>query len=877
MHARVARTIPIVVALAVAAALVYVAWKFDESLPKVDRARRVPIEELVAPDPLTAEERAALASRAPMGTTIELDRGAWVQVAGKDGKVVQQYAAQRIDPQPGAAMRMEEPRAVFYLDDGRLATIRAAAGRVHVPNRALESGAFSGAVVVRMYRPDSRGKIDLAKDSPALILEADDLEFDQVLGSLACPGPFRLTTDMLTFDGDGLELLLTPDGKTIQRLSVDHPLGPIVIDRARASGGRTASVMGRAMYDATPVSFVEPQSGARPAPAAVPVPAPVRAAAPASAQFYRLDLHDDVEVLRYSATDRAWTRGDLLTAIFTLESDLVSKEIAAGPTPAQAPEPPQRAPMMGMYSQLAAASIAQAGGAAQPQGDLIVVRFTGQLLLEPAAPGQAVPANPTDMMVAIDGRVVEIATDKLMALRSKEIDIDLVGAKDGTTAPALLVARGDVEATDSLQTVWCGALRAKFAPDAQAAKSAAVDPVLGAAKVERVDATESVQIQLKDGARVFANSMVAFPEAKTADLAGPDVMLVRSGVLIEGLASVHVDEVARSAAAPGGGRARNWSLPLLAGQPTTRVDRPKAPEGVPLLDAAWGGGMSFVDRDKGGAVLDLDGKVKVRAQPEPDEFDALDAMSVHLEFDRTGGEEVRPRRLLAKGDARLENQKWASAARSGEPRLFQVKAETVDYDAVAGEANIPCAGSALIYVPPGSSQDSRVAQGRSRDALVPGGGVEGISRFRWGASMNLKRIVDDRYLMVMEQSVELVRSGPRKDDTLTMTCDRLEATMDRGAKDAAESGAFDLGGSAEIKRVRGQGRCFIRTAQYDVECESFDYDTVTQIAELTARPGRLVNVLPKGQGAPVRAASMVWDLASGRIQIRSGSGALGGS
>ena len=87
--------------------------------------------------------------------------------------------------------------------------------------------------------------------------------------------------------------------------------------------------------------------------------------------------------------------------------------------------------------------------------------------------------------------------------------------------------------------------------------------------------------------------------------------------------------------------------------------------------------------------------------------------------------------------------------------------------------------------------------------------------------------------------------------------------------------AFNLGGSSEVERVRGIGRCFIRTLDYDVECEEFDYNVVTQIAEMRARPGRLVNVLPKGQGTPLRAAAMTWDLQSGRIQIRSASGTIG--
>jgi hypothetical protein len=138
---------------------------------------------------------------------------------------------------------------------------------------------------------------------------------------------------------------------------------------------------------------------------------------------------------------------------------------------------------------------------------------------------------------------------------------------------------------------------------------------------------------------------------------------------------------------------------------------------------------------------------------------------------------------------------------------------------------------------------------------------------------------DGRHLMTMDGSVELVRAGPQAADTLTLTCDRIEALLDRPEAGDAASRArredFGLGGSAELLRVRGVGRCFVRTPQYDMECEEFDYDVRTQIAELRARPGRTVSVLGAGQVAPVRAAGVVWDLASGRIELRSASGTVG--
>ena len=898
MKVAVSRIVVIGISVVIAAGLLFAAWQFDLDLPISRRDRSAPIEDLVAPKPLTDTEREAAQQHRGGATTVQLDQGAWVQVAGKDGRVAQQYTAQKIDPQPGAFMSMTEPRTVFYMEDGRVATLRANSGRVHVPNRALESGTFNGDVVIRLYRPSPGAVVNLAKDSPAMILESEQLEFDQVLNQIGCRSVFRLTTDILTFDGEGLDLLLGSDGKSIERLTVDHPLGPIVIDRARQSRTRASAVpqqLAPKTILMTPVSM--PAEGRENAQAA---------AAPAPAErFYRLELHDDVEILRYSTVDRAWSKGDELVAIFTLKSDLVAKEMVMNPAPAGVPDPlafrGRTIPLglhLGIASHIAGAVIA---AAPEPQGDLLVVRFTGKLKMVPVAAGEKVPDSAQGMNVRIDGQDVELANQAGLALRAKDVDMDLVKDALGRTTPKLLVATGAVEATNVAQTLWCDALRAQFeSTQAGAAPRSAnaSDPALGPSEVTRVDADHGVQIQLKDGARVFADGMIAFPPKGLADLRGPGLSIIRGGVMIDAIPSLSVNDRNRTAESPGGGRARSWQTPIIAAELQGKIELPAALAAKPEMDAQWKGQMTFTDRAQNGAVLDLAKDVRIRAEPRPEEFDALDAQTVHLELDRRpsaggalatavqanaptpAGGDIRPRRLIATGDARMENQVWLNADRAGEPRLFQVRGQTIDYDAVTGEASVPSAGSVLVNVPEGGSLDPKAQQNRTRDQSVPGGGIEGISRFRWGSAMNLKRLVDEKFLMSMDQSVELVRAGPKKSDTLTLTCDRLEATLERRIENdsnlkAGTQPAFNLGGSSEVQRVRGIGRCFIRTPDYDVECEEFDYNVVTQIAEMRARPGRLVNVLPKGQGTPLRAAAMTWDLQSGRIQIRSGSGTIG--
>jgi len=851
---------------------------------------------------------------------VQIDEKAWVQVAGKDGRLAQQYMAEKFDPQPGAFMAMSEPRTVFYLEDGRVATLRARAGRVYVPNRALESGTFTGDVVIRVFRPAPGVAVDLAKDSPSLILESEQLDFDQVLGEIQCAMAFRLTTDVLTFDGAGLDLLLGRDGKSIERLTVEHPLGPIVIDRSRQNRARASARAAPAMVEMTPVSWrVESDSDSHAA-ASVPVATIAAQSASTAAQsaptvaqsaptaepstrFYRLELHDDVEVLRYTAQDRAWSKGDLLVAIFSLQSDLIAKEMVMNNAGDVLPMTLQSSmPQVGIAARIAQATLA---AAPEPVGDLLVIRFTGQLKMEPVGVDEKVPDSADGLKVQIDGKEVELANQVGLALRGEKIDIDLGKDLAGRTTPKLLIATGAVEATDVAQTLWCDTLRAEFVSTETNLQPRAAqdgDPPLGPSEVARVDAENGVQIQMKDGARVFAQGMTAFPPQGKSDLRGPDLVIIRSGVMIDSIPALAVDDRQRTAQSAGGGRARSWQSPIVAADQRGKIAVPSVPTAKVEMDAQWKGQMTYKDLGHNGATLDLSQDVRVRAEPRAEEYDALDAQTVHLEFDRrpapggalatavqstaataTGGE-VRLRRLIATGDARLENQLWTDAQRTGEPRLFQVRGQTINYDAVTGEASVPGAGSVLVNVPQGASSDPKAQQNRERDEKVPGGGLEGVSRFSWVSAMNLKPLVDGKFLMTMDRSVEVVRAGANPTDTMpltwTLTCDRLEATLQRQLEEIAPSAGataqvFSLGGSSEIQRVRGIGHCFIRTPQYDVECEEFDYNPVTQIAEMRARAGRLVNVLPKGQGTPLRASAMSWDLASGRIQIRAGSGSLG--
>ena len=142
----------------------------------------------------------------------------------------------------------------------------------------------------------------------------------------------------------------------------------------------------------------------------------------------------------------------------------------------------------------------------------------------------------------------------------------------------------------------------------------------------------------------------------------------------------------------------------------------------------------------------------------------------------------------------------------------------------------------------------------------------------------MTRQIEDRYLVVMDQAVEVLHAGLEQEDTMTLTGDRLEVTLVRpeGAAPKArpESAGVELGGPAEVLRVRGIGGVFVRTPEHDVECEEFDYNVDTGLAMLRAAPGRVVTIQSKSAQTPIRADRVQWDLRTGRLRILGGEGGV---
>jgi hypothetical protein len=511
------------------------------------------------------------------------------------------------------------------------------------------------------------------------------------------------------------------------------------------------------------------------------------------------------------------------------------------------------------------------------------------------------------------------------SLQATSIDLALTRTDDGRTTPTAMVAEGDVEASDPGQTLWTNRLVVRFRPRAEDESADATNPDVagelaggdvGAVEITTVDAADGVQVRLEEGARVFADRLEGDGVNRTLQLAGDDVMVLRANVVADHLRDVQFDDASRTVRGTGPGRFRYYDESVVP-ESKGRIERPSPPTRTSLA-ATWSQAMLYDEAaNQGGGRLDLEGDVRVRSTPDPMTSDRLDARRVSLDLsDEVGG--VRPAgerdegllgreggktldRLIARGDAVLESRTWNSSARRGDPRLFRVNGDHVEYTVASREALVDGSGGLLVHDPEPSS--TKAERG---PASTAGFGIDGTSRFRWARRMTMNREIDDRYLVIMEQEVEVLHAGIDPADTLSMTADRLEVTLERPEERAAEAepanasttdsdeeggkggkdgkdkttrtesmaAGVELGGPAELVRVRGIGRVFVRTPDHDVECQEFDYNVDTQIAMLRANPGRVVTVQSKGAATPIRAERVQWDLRTGRIRILGGEGGI---
>ena len=111
--------------------------------------------------------------------------------------------------------------------------------------------------------------------------------------------------------------------------------------------------------------------------------------------------------------------------------------------------------------------------------------------------------------------------------------------------------------------------------------------------------------------------------------------------------------------------------------------------------------------------------------------------------------------------------------------------------------------------------------------------------------------------------IEKARSiGLTDDEIATITANQVDAITQRSRDIRERQGGnpLDLQGNMEIEQLRAEGEVYLATPLRRADAHEVDYDTRTQIATLTARPGRKVSIMTEGSPLPVKATKMVWNM-----------------
>ena len=500
----------------------------------------------------------------------------------------------------------------------------------------------------------------------------------------------------------------------------------------------------------------------------------------------------------------------------------------------------------------------------------------------------------TIRFIDADGSVKATSVTDQGSIQCKKLHVDFTRDPSGRASPASLDASGDVAAIDrDKQTIWSQALAIAFQPFDEPTDSAATQPTDASqhrrsAQVKTLTAVKDVQVRTADGTRAFADRLDADAASQKITLTGDDLLIISDRTAMSGGNHLEMQKADNTALWPGAGEFINFTTSIIPSTSTERVDRPtlNQPDNPVQLRASWADSMRYDGAVNDGAgSITLNGSVAARSTSNAMEDDTMSGRSLTLDFIKKVVADSQPaattepasmaqgsnralKVFTADGDAKLESHSWLKADRSDSPRIFYISGPTITHDAQTLETHVPGAGQLLV-------RDDRVdAQPASRPASQKAPfASKGTTDFRWTDRLDMTQQPDGTYDVAMIGGIE-VRHMAIDGAISTMTGNQLHARLERiaAAKPKQDATSLDLGGTMELKGLRGSGGVLIHTPERDVDCDDFDYDYSTGTAILTARDDRVVTVMSKGNPQPLQAKRVVWNMVEDKVTATNVSG-----
>ena len=365
--------------------LLIVLLLFDQSTQQPEEPNNAEVTELIAPKPLDRNDGTAGGLTDP-NLSVLLPEGGWLQVAGPDGQLAQQYRFTHLDPNPSDLptnwIQMRDPELELFMGGGRLVTLAGREADAYAPRRELEEGRLIGDVVIRMFEQVRGGYADPSVDPPALTIRTDAAAFDNLSGRITCEGHLDITTPTEHMVGRGLQLLLNDRDNRIEYMeiaSLDYLLLRDVSQHANAK--RRTHIVRRKLPTARVI--------------------PVAMGQDAAPTFYRLTLHDQVRITQAPAqsTRNALPRiatADDLHVIFSFESGAFGSQ--KPPATASVPLSPP----------LLMCAMAIGMTPPQPAPQEVLVTCQGPLTMVPLEDDEDRPANAKDTRLELVGTPTQI-------------------------------------------------------------------------------------------------------------------------------------------------------------------------------------------------------------------------------------------------------------------------------------------------------------------------------------------------------------------------------------------------------------------------------------------------------------------------------------
>lgn len=454
-------------------------------------------------------------------------------------------------------------------------------------------------------------------------------------------------------------------------------------------------------------------------------------------------------------------------------------------------------------------------------------------------------------LIALDGVVAEDGRGG--ALTSDRVDVSFAPASISDSAdPQVVLAVGRVFAHKDSASIACESLETRLERDAE-----------GDLEVTNVLATGGpVQFnRLDDDVSATTLQLIADARRQNVRLQGEGSVVRRGPVGIEG-SQITLDGDDRTVEVFGAGRFAK------------DADNPNA---LPELDATWTSEMRF--DDKAGLILAF-GNVRADAIIGDTRADRLRAERLRIELateiddNATEAEDPLDTERLDREFLRAEAWGAEKEFQGGQPatfearryapgtsqadsarlaRLLYIRGDHIIVDNTAGTLEVPEKGELVLFdrsplnndVEPGSDRDRR-----------------GRAHFTWDGSMLVDRLEGRARI---REAVTMRQRRERDDVTTSLECEDLLADFQSDAE-----GSQDVSLNSAIAR----GGSYLRSGERELTAEALRFDAVASEVDAIA-PNSEVTLMDAATGRTTRAKRLLWEMDTGRVEIRQPSGTRG--